>query len=117
VEIGIDELFLQFCEDGIIENNTINADKFLDSDITIDLEKLELAIIMLINNLEKSGKVESPIYINIGNMEEYVAIRGLTDLDKIIEESAFIIGFCQAIATENEIDKEVIVRFAGNHGT
>lgn len=89
-------------------------DKFLDSDNTIDLEKFELAIILLIEYLEKSVKFENAIYVFLGNMAEYIRVRKLTDIDKIIEECSFILGFSQAIADENKIDRDVIVRFKSN---
>lgn len=94
-------------------DNGLDISKFLDIDNTIDLEKLELAIILLIDYLEKSVKFESPIYINLGNMKDYIEMRKLIDIDNIIEESSFILGFSQAIADENKIDRDIIVRFRG----
>lgn len=93
--------------------NGLDVSKFLDKDNTIDLEKLELAIILLIDYLENSVNFESPIYINLGNMSEYVSRRKLTDIDRIIEESSFILGFSQSIADEYKIDRDVVVRFRG----
>lgn len=95
-------------------NDSLCMDKFLDSDNTIDLEKFELAIILLIEYLEKSVKFENAIYVFLGNMAEYIRVRKLTDIDKIIEECSFILGFSQAIADENKIDRDVIVRFKSN---
>lgn len=108
-----DDILHQFISSLYYENNQLNVNRFLDEDKTIDIEKLELAIILLIDHLENSVENKNPIYINLGNMDEYIAGRGLTDMDKIIEESSFILGFCQAVATENELDNEVIVRFKG----
>lgn len=108
-----EDILQQLLTSDYCEGNTLNIDKFLDSDRTIDLERLELAIILLIGHLEKSIKIGMPIYINIGNMEEYVEARRLKDMDRIIEESSFILGFSQSIASENEIDREVTVRFKG----
>jgi hypothetical protein len=108
------DILEQFLSSSYYENNQLNINRFLDEDRTIDLEKLELAIILLIEHLEKSVKINFPIYVNLGNMNEYVVARGIEDdIEKITEESKFIIGFCQSIATENEIDNKIIVRFKG----
>jgi hypothetical protein len=109
------DILEQFLVSGYYKDNQLNIDRFLDEDRTIDLEKLELAIILLMEYLENSIEEKNPIYINIGNMYEYVAMRNLIDVDKIIEESTFILGFCQAIATENEINNKIIVRFKGKN--
>jgi hypothetical protein len=108
------DILEQFLSSDYYENNQLNMNRFLDDDRTINLEKLELALVLLIDHLEKSVKIDLPIYVNLGNMNEYTIARGIeNDMDKIIEESTFILGFCQAIATENEIDNKVIVRFKG----
>lgn len=108
-----DDILDQFLSSNYYKDNTLDIVRFLDSDRTIDLEKLELAIILLIEHLEKSIKIGNRIYVNIGNMGEYIAIRELEDIDRIIEECSFIIGFSQSIATENQLDNEIIVRFEG----
>lgn len=108
-----DDILEQLLTSNHYFDNGLDISKFLDKDNTIDLEKLELAIILLIDHLENSVKFENPIYMNLGNMSEYVERRGLIDLDNIIEESRFILGFSQAIADENKIDRDVIVRFRG----
>lgn len=106
----------QFLESGYFENSTLKMDRFLDADKTIDLEKLELAIILAIGHLEKSVKIENAIYVFLGNMGEYFTRRGidLKDIEQITEECSFILGFCQAIADEESNDKEVFVLFRGN---
>lgn len=108
-----DDILEQLLTSNHYYGDGLNIDKFLDEYNKIDLEKLELAIILLIEHIENSVKFENPIYINLGNMKEYIIRRGLTDIDKIIEESSFILGFSQAIANENQIDRVVIVRFRG----
>jgi hypothetical protein len=108
-----DDILEQLLTSNHYYDNGLNISKFLDEDNTIDIEKLELAIILLIQHLEKSVKFENPIYVNLGNMSEYVERRGLIDLNDIIEDSSFILGFSQAIADENKIYRDVIVRFRG----
>lgn len=109
-----DNILEQLLTSNHYSDDSLCMDKFLDEDNTIDLEKLELAIVLIIDYLEKSVKFENPIYVFLGNMAEYVRRRGLTDLNKIIEESTFILGFSQAIADENKIFRNIIVRFKGN---
>lgn len=108
-----EDILEQFITSDYFKDGTLDIIRFLDSDNTIDIEKLELAIILIIEHLENSVKNGNRIYVNIGNMREYITIRELTDIDRIIEESSFILGFCQAVATENELDNQIIVRFNG----
>jgi hypothetical protein len=109
------DLMEQFLSSGYLENNTLMMDRFLDGDKTIDLEKLEVAIMLTIEHLENSIKVPEPIYINLGNMESYFFARNVppSDLEQILEESSFILGFCSSIAEEYEIDHKVNVQFKG----
>lgn len=108
------DIMEQFLSSDYFLHNELNIVRFLDEDNTIDLEKLELAVILAISYLENSVKIYEPIYINIGNMEEYIDKRKLDSIERITEESSFILGFCQAIADENKINQNVIVRFRGS---
>lgn len=113
---GSQDIMEQFLSSDCLEDNCLMIDKFLDNeDNTIDLDKLELSIILLVEYLENSVKDLKPIYINIGNMDVYVQKRNIQkNLERITEESSFILGFSQSIADENKIDREIIVRFRGN---
>lgn len=111
---GSDDILEQFLSSDCRTDNQINMDKFLDEDKTIDVEKLELAIILMIDYLENSIKNSEPIYINLGGMHEYVRARNLgNNIERIMEESSFILGFCQSVANENKLDRDIIVRFRG----
>lgn len=103
----------QFIHSGYFLRNALQIDRFLDEDKTIDLEKLELAIILLIEYLEYFNKTKEPIYVFLGGMGTYFQVRGISinDIERIIEESSFVLGFCDAIAKENAIDHVVIVQF------
>lgn len=107
------EPMIQFVNSGYFTKNALQIDRFLDEDKTIDLEKLELAIILLIEYLEFFNKTDSPIYIHIGGMDKYLQKRGIgiDNVERITEESSFIIGFCSAAAHENALEHAVIVRF------
>ena len=105
----------QFLSSGYLVNNTLMMDRFLDVDRTIDLEKLELAIMLTVEHLENSIKYSEPIYMNLGNMEAYFKARSIpsTNLEQIVEESSFILGFCSSVAEEYELDRKVNVQFKG----
>jgi len=104
-------IMYQFLESGYFKNNGLCIDKFLDEDKTIDLEKLELALILTLEYLEFSVKVGEPIYIFLRNMTRYLELRGIDiqNLDRLTEESSFILGFCQAICDEESIEKATVV--------
>lgn len=109
-------LMADFICSGYFVDNTLMMDRFLDKDLTIDLEKLELAIMLAIEYLEFSDKFEDAIYIFLGNMEKYFELRGikLPQLDRVLEESGFILGFCTAAAEEFAISRKVLVQFGRN---
>lgn len=110
-----DELFAQFNADKLIDEKTINIGSFLDVDRTINLEKLELAISLLISYLEKSVKSENPIYVYLGDMDTYFNARNINinNIERITEEAQFIIGFCQAIADEESVENKFVFQFKG----
>jgi len=108
------KLLKEFLGSGYFENSILMIDRFLLPDRTIDLEKLELGIILAIEYLEFSVKSENPIYVFLGNMESYFGVRNIdpdTEIERVIEESTFILGFCQSIADENYINRKVKVQF------
>jgi hypothetical protein len=110
-----DNLMEQFLSSEYLVDNTLMMNRFLDSDRTIDLEKLELAIMLTIEHLENSVKVSEPIKVILGNMEAYFKARNVhpTDLEQILEESSFILGFCASVAEEYELNRKVSVQFKG----
>lgn len=107
------EPMVQFVQSGYFINNTLQMDRFLDSDKTIDLEKLELAIILLIEYLEFFSKSDEPIYIFLGGMDIYFDTRGIgiKNIERVTEESSFILGFCNSIAQENALEHAVVVQY------
>ncbi len=107
------EPMIQFVQSGYFLNNSLQIYRFLEPDKTIDLEKLELAIILLIEYLEFFNKLEEPIYIYLGGMDKYFETRGIgiKDIERVTEESSFILGFCNSIAQENALEHAVVVQF------
>lgn len=108
------EIMKEFLESGYFLNNGLCVNKFLDDDLTIDLEKLELAIILSVEYLEFSVKSKKPIYVFLRNMKQYFTHRGigLSNIEQITEESSFILGFCQSIADSESINRKVIIQYA-----
>ena len=104
----------QMFQSGHAVENILYIDKFLDEDRTINLEKLELAVLLLIEYLEFSIKLENPIYVFLGNMRECFNKRGIQshNLEQISEESSFILGFVNSIAEENSTNRKVVVQYA-----
>lgn len=89
-------------------NRGISIPKFLDEDKTIDLEKLELAIVLAIKYLQFSVKIGEPVYVFLREMESYFHIRRVQDDERIIEESSFILGFCRSVAKNYSESAEVL---------
>lgn len=96
---------------GFYRNHTIFINKFLRPDLSINLEKLELAVTLAIKHLESVTEYHNPILLFIGGIEEYYELRGIQDkpLNKK-EEYYFVRGFMQAVA-DNESYKKVTVNY------
>lgn len=107
------DIMKEFLESGYFFDNGLYIDRFLDKDRTIDLEKLDLAIVLLIEYLEISVKSKKSIYVFLRNMRGYLEKRGirLDNIEQIIEESSFILGFCQSVADNESDNKEFIFQF------
>lgn len=111
IEQPFQELIIQMVWGGFFGNGTIFIDKFLREDLSINLEKLELAVILAVRYLESKTAFHEPIFIQIGGIEKYYELRGIQDkpLNKK-EEYYFIRGFMQAVA-ENESYKKAYVEY------
>lgn len=107
------EIMLQLLQSGCFFDNTFDVSRFLLPDRTIDIEKLELAVILAVEYLEFSVKSKTSIYIYLNNFDAYFKIRGLdlNNVKRATEERNFIKGFCQAVADENCTDRTFIVEF------
>jgi hypothetical protein len=108
------EVMTEFLQSGYFFDNHLYIDKFLDEDLTIDLEKLELAIVLIVEYLENSVKNKKPIYVFLGNMDRYFTRRHtrLSNIEQITEESSFILGFCQSIADNESDNRKFIFQYA-----
>lgn len=106
-------IMLQFLQSGYFFNFTLNVSKFLFPDKSIDIEKLELAVFLLVEYLEFSEKFKNPIHVYLANFDDYFKARHIdpSNIHKIIEERRFIRGFCQAVADEYSSSKKFIMDF------
>ena len=107
------EIMKEFLESGYFFDRGLYIDRFLDSDRTIDLEKLELALVLIVEYMEISVKSKKPIYVFLRNMQGYLDKRGikLDNIERITEESSFILGFCQSIIDNESDNKKFIFQF------
>jgi len=108
------EIMKEFLQSGYFFDNGLYIDRFLDKDLTIDLEKLELAIVLIVEYLEFSIKSKKPIYLFLRNMDRYIARRGISleNVEQITEESSFILGFCQSIVDNESDNRKFIIQYA-----
>lgn len=107
------DLMTQFLDSGYFVSNILQMDRFLDSDKTINLEKLELGIILAVKHLEISDEFNSPIHVFLGNMGRYFELRcvSVQNIEQITEEASFILGYCKSIVQEESLSKEIIIQY------
>lgn len=91
--------------------NGIDVSKFLREDLSINLEKLELATTLAVKALEFNSPKED-ITLNLINLQKYYDIRGITGNEKQErEERTFLLGFVSAIASEASVRDTLVVKF------
>lgn len=96
---------------GWFNGSTLFIEKFLKEDLSINLEKLELAVTLAIRWIETNTKFDDPLSLYIGGLNRYFNIRGIQEnFSQKKEEFYFIRGFVKAIA-ENETIKPVNVDY------
>lgn len=101
-----DAMFLGDYYDG----HSIDISKFLRPDLSINLEKLELAISLAIEFLETNTQ-KNPLQLGIRNITQYCELRGIENNPKQInEEYNFIKNFMQAVAS-NEASRNINVDY------
>lgn len=84
--------------------------KFLNTDLTINLEKLELAVILAVTMLESNS--EEDVTLNLRGLDDYYKARGIEGNEKQErEERTFILTFVSAIASEASKNDTLQVRY------
>jgi hypothetical protein len=89
----------------------IDVAKFLREDLTINLEKLELATILTVTALE-SNSPDDDVTLNLTNLDEYYHKRNVkNDEKKEREERTFLLSFVSSVASEASTRDTLIVKF------
>jgi len=105
------ELWIECMNSGHYSNG-IDVSKFLKEDLSINLEKLELAVTLAVTALEANSPDED-ITLNLINLNEYYRLRGIEgNLGKEREERTFLLGFISSLAGEASNRDTLIVKFA-----
>ena len=73
--------------------------RFINSDLTINLEKLEFAVTLAVQMLEANS--EQDITLKLRGLEDYYKVRGIeNDEKRQREERTFLLGFITSVAAE-----------------
>jgi hypothetical protein len=73
--------------------------RFLNTDLTINLEKLEFAVTLAVTMLE--ANTDGDATLNLRGLDDYYKIRNIEENEKQQrEERTFLLGFISAIAAE-----------------
>jgi hypothetical protein len=99
---------------GYFNGTTLFVDKFLRHDLSINLEKYELAIICAVNYLDIATNFDDPITLYLGGLQQYYELRGITDKPKNKTEEFYVLrGIADAVAN-NEAIKPVKVEYVSD---
>lgn len=84
---------------GYTDGKAIYIHRFLREDLSINLELLEVAVILLTEYLEMTTPFDSPITLYIDSLKQYYELRGITDKPKNMKEEYYVIrGIIDAVA-------------------
>ena len=84
--------------------------RFLNTDLSINLEKLELAVILAVTMLEANS--DEDVTLNLRGLDDYYKLRGITGNEKQErEERTFILTFVSAIASEASRNDTLQVKY------
>lgn len=89
----------------------IMVHKFLREDLSINLEKLELAVTLVVTSLEANSPNED-VTLNLRGLDEYYAQRGIAGNEKKErEERTFLLGFISSVASEASVRDTLLVKY------
>ena len=89
----------------------IDVSKFLREDLTINLEKLELATTLAVTALE-SNSPEEDVTLKLRNLDEYYEIRNIKGQEKKErEERTFLLAFISSTASEASTRDTLVIKF------
>jgi hypothetical protein len=94
-----------FIKDGL------DVSRFLKEDLSINLEKLELATTLTVIAMEANSP-EDDVTLNLYNLETYYETRGISGKEKKErEERTFLLGFISSVAAEASKRDTLVVKF------
>lgn len=89
----------------------LDVSKFLREDLTINLEKLELAVILAVTALEANSPKDD-ITLKLRNLEEYYTVRNIKGNEKQErEERTFLLTFISSAASNSSERDTLTVKF------
>ena len=95
-------LLKSIMESGHYTKTGLDMSKFLRDDLSIDLDKLELAVATLVHSMEINQ--EDDATLNVCGMKEYYSLRGIVGNEKQCkEEKSFILMFISRVAMNESI--------------
>ncbi len=89
----------------------IDVSRFLNTDLTINLEKLEFAVTLAVTALEANSPKED-VTLKLRNLEEYYSLRGISGEEKQErEERTFLLTFISSVASNVSVRDTLVVKF------
>lgn len=89
----------------------LDVSRFLRADLTINLEKLELATMLAIKALEANSQ-EEDVTLKLRNLKEYYKLRNIAgDEKKEREERTFLLGFISSVAGEASVRDTLEIKY------
>lgn len=103
-------LLREMMETGHFVDGGIFLPKFLREDLSINLEKFELAITLIVSAMEANSQED--ITLLLKGLDEYYTIRGIKGNGKQErEERTFILGFASSVAGEASNKDTLVVKY------
>lgn len=95
-------LLKRIMESGHYTKTGLDMSKFLRDDLSIDLDKLELAVVTLVHSMEINQ--EDDATLNVVGMDEYYSLRKITGNERQCkEEKNFVLTFISRVAMNESI--------------
>ena len=93
-----------FYQDGL------NVSRFLNNDLTINLEKLEFAVTLAVTMLENNS--EDDVTLKLIGLDDYYSKRNIAEDEKQKrEERTFLLGFITSVASEASTKDTLEVKY------
>lgn len=104
------ELVIELMESGYYIDG-LDIPRFLREDLSINLEKLELATSIAVIALEANSP-DADVTLKLRNLDEYYTLRGIKgNAAKEREERTFILGYVSAVASEASVRDTLEIKY------